>query len=190
MDKLKLQIEQHIKNLNNLLIDKNCLIIIEKIVSEIINCLKKNKPLLVFGNGGSASDALHITGELVGRFFEERKPLNVVCLNSNVSVITAWANDYKYEEIFSRQIEAHGKEGGICFGISTSGNSKNVIEGMKMAKKIKMLTISLSGLNGGKLSKFCDYSINVPSTNTPRIQEMHLPIYHYICEKVEESFIN
>ncbi len=187
MNNFKLQIDQHIENLYQLLNNSQTIEVIEKVILEITNCLQKDKPLLIFGNGGSASDALHITGELVGRFLDERRALNVICLNSNVSVLTAWGNDYNFETIFSRQVEAHGKLGGICLGISTSGNSKNVIEAMKIAKKMKMITISLSGSTGGKLTNLCDYSIQTPSMSTPRIQEMHLPIYHYICEQVEKN---
>ena len=146
------------------------------------------KPLLIFGNGGSASDALHISGELIGRFLRERKALNVVCLNSNVSVLTALGNDYSFETIFSRQIEAHGIKGGLCFAISTSGNSKNVINAIKTANKLKMTTVCLTGNNGGSLTAICNYSIVAPSSLTPRIQEMHLPLYHYICEEVEKKF--
>ena len=181
------QLEEHIHNLRALVKKTQTIQVIEKVALKMAECLKQNKPVLIFGNGGSASDALHISGELVGRFLEERRALNVICLNSNVSVLTAWANDYNFETIFSRQVEAHGKPEGVCFGISTSGNSKNVFEAMKVARRMKMTTIALSGNTGGDLSKICDYLIKTPSDSTPRIQEMHLPIYHYICERIEKK---
>ena len=120
---------------------------------------------------------------------KERNPVNIICLNSNTSIITAWANDYDYETIFERQVKAHAKKGGICWGISTSGNSSNVIRAFQVAKELKMKTIGLTGNNGGKMREFSDILINVPSSSTPRIQELHLPIYHYICEQIEENLL-
>ena len=181
------QILDHISLLNGILINEGLFMDIEKSINLLSSVIEKNLPILVFGNGGSASDALHITGELVGRFLKERKPVNIICLNSNVSVITAWANDYDYNTVFARQIEAHAKKGGVCWGISTSGNSLNVIEAFEIAKKLGMKTISLTGHDGGKLKYLSDFNINVPSKETPRIQEVHLLIYHYICEKIEQK---
>jgi len=149
------------------------------------DCLQQQRPLLICGNGGSAADALHISGELVGRFLRERKALNVICLNANVSVLTAWANDYDYDSVFARQVEAHGQPGGVCWGISTSGNSPNVLQALQKAKDLEMQTIALTGEGGGKLATVADILIEVPSRSTPRIQELHLPIYHYLCEQVE-----
>jgi len=149
------------------------------------DCLQQQSPLLICGNGGSAADALHISGELVGRFLRERKALNVICLNANVSVLTAWANDYDYDSVFARQVEAHGQPGGVCWGISTSGNSPNVLQALQKAKDLEMQTIALTGKGGGKLATVADILIEVPSRSTPRIQELHLPIYHYLCEQVE-----
>jgi len=149
------------------------------------DCLQQQRPLLICGNGGSAADALHISGELVGRFLRERKALNVICLNANVSVLTAWANDYDYDSAFARQVEAHGQPGGVCWGISTSGNSPNVLQALQKAKDLEMQTIALTGKGGGKLATVADILIEVPSRSTPRIQELHLPIYHYLCEQVE-----
>ena len=149
------------------------------------DCLQQQRPLLICGNGGSAADALHISGELVGRFLRGRKALNVICLNANVSVLTAWANDYDYDSVFARQVEAHGQPGGVCWGISTSGNSLNVLQALQKAKDLEMQTIALTGEGGGKLATVADILIEVPSRSTPRIQELHLPIYHYLCEQVE-----
>ena len=189
MIKFNNQISAHINLLKELSDDKDLLKKIEDAILIIDNVIKKNLPILVFGNGGSASDALHITGELVGRFLKERRPIDIICLNSNVSIITAWANDYEYDTIFERQVKAHSKSGGICWGISTSGNSSNVVRAFKTAKELKMTTIGLTGRDGGTLSDFSDILINVPSNSTPRIQELHLPIYHYICEQIEENLL-
>ena len=149
------------------------------------DCLQQQRPLLICGNGGSAADALHISGELVGRFLRKRKAINVICLNANVSVLTAWANDYDYDSVFARQVEAHGQLGGVCWGISTSGNSPNVLQALQKAKDLEMQTIALTGEGGGKLATVADILIAVPSRSTPRIQELQLPIYHYLCEQVE-----
>jgi D-sedoheptulose 7-phosphate isomerase len=152
----------------------------------IAEALEQHKPLLVCGNGGSASDAMHITGELIGRFLKERRALNCICLSSNPSVLTAWSNDYSYETVFSRQVEAHGVPGGVLLGISTSGNSKNVLEAFKTARAIGLRTIAMTGEGGGEIAKSSDILIDVPCHSTPLIQQVHICLYHYICEKVEE----
>jgi D-sedoheptulose 7-phosphate isomerase len=182
---MKSQFEEQIRLINLVISDKVLLAKIEESADWITECLLKNYPVLICGNGGSASDALHFSGELVGRFVLERRSLNVICLNSNVTVMTAWANDYSYETVFARQVEAHGQVNGIFIGISTSGNSNSVQKGLLKAKQIGMKTIALTGKSGGSLQNCADLLINVPSTDTPRIQEIHLPIYHYICNKVE-----
>lgn len=151
----------------------------------LVRALEQKKPVLVCGNGGSASDAQHIAGELVGRFLLERPALNVLALSSNSSVLTAWSNDYDYDTVFSRQVEAHGQEGGILWGISTSGNSMNVLNAMRAAKALNMGVLGLTGEGGGKMGAACDVLMDVPSRSTPRIQEMHLVLYHFICERVE-----
>ena len=143
---------------------------INNAVNLLCDTIKAKNPILIFGNGGSASDALHISGELVGRFLKERDPINIICLNSNVAVITAWANDYSYETIFERQVKAHSKKGGVCWGISTSGSSSNVLKAFIKAKELEMKTISLTGKNGGQLKDISDININVPSDFTPRNQ--------------------
>ena len=157
----------------------------ESALELICQALAHKKPVLVCGNGGSASDAAHIAGELVGRFLIERKALNVIALSSNTSVITAWSNDYDYSTVFSRQVEAHAQAGGIVWGISTSGNSQNVIKAMQTAHEYGMKTLGLTGQGGGKMQPHCDVLLDVPSTETPRIQEMHLVVYHYLCEQIE-----
>ena len=158
----------------------------EKAAKAVISSLKKGGSLIVFGNGGSASDSQHIVAELVGRFKKDRRPLNAVCLNTNTSTLTAVANDYGYELVFSRQVEAIGKKGDVALGISTSGNSRNVIKAIKKARSLSMVTIGLSGCGGGNLKRECDISIIVPSSDTPRIQESHTMICHILCELIED----
>lgn len=157
----------------------------EHAIVAIGEALGAGKPMLVCGNGGSASDAMHIAGELVGRFLKERKALNCICLSSNPSVLTAWSNDYSYETVFSRQVEAYGAQGGVILGISTSGNSANVVEAFKVAKSLGMTTIGLTGEGGGKMAEVTDILVDVPSRSTPLIQQVHICLYHYICEQVE-----
>ena len=156
----------------------------------IVSSLSANKPLLVCGNGGSAADAQHISAELVGRFLLERRALNVICLSSNTSIITAWGNDYDYDSIFARQVEAHGYNCGVLLCLSTSGNSINVIKALRAAKHLGMDTIGMTGQGGGNMSSLCDGLIDVPSKVTPRIQEMHLVIYHFLCEQIELALVN
>jgi D-sedoheptulose 7-phosphate isomerase len=163
---------------------------VARAVQTVTDALQSNLPLLVCGNGGSASDAMHITGELVGRFLHERKALPCICLSSNPSVITAWSNDYSYETVFSRQVEAYGRPGGVLLGISTSGNSKNVVAAFLTAKRQGMKTVALTGRGGGQLRELADVLLAVPSTSTPAIQEVHVCLYHYICQRVESNILS
>jgi len=175
----------HAANVINAMIGHSSMPVVEKAIEALVLCLRENRPLLVCGNGGSASDAMHITGELVGRFLKERRGLNAICLSSNPAIITAWANDYTYDTVFSRQVEAYGQQGGILWGISTSGNSANVVKAFEQAKKMNMITIGMTGLGGGKMAALSDYLIDVPSKHTPDIQQVHICLYHYICEQLE-----
>jgi D-sedoheptulose 7-phosphate isomerase len=159
--------------------------VMDRAIERICSALKGGKAFLVCGNGGSASDAMHITGELVGRFLKERRPYRAICLSSNPAVITAWANDYAYEEIFSRQVEAYGEPGGVILGISTSGNSKNVVAALEQARRMEMTTIALTGEGGGAMGPAADYLLAAPSRSTPMIQQVHLCLYHYLCAMVE-----
>ena len=147
--------------------------------------LRSGKPLLVCGNGGSAADALHVTGELVGRFLLERRALNVICLSSNIAVLTAMANDSGFETVFSRQVEAYGQPGAVLIGISTSGNSRNVVNAFEQARFMGMTTIALTGESGGKLAGLSDHLFAVPSRSTPLIQQAHTCLYHYLCREIE-----
>jgi len=154
-------------------------------VDAVAGALGQGRALLVCGNGGSASDAQHITGELVGRFLKERRGLKAICLSSNAAVLTAWSNDYSYDTVFSRQVEAYGETGGVLLGISTSGNSGNVVAAFEQARAMGMTTIALTGEGGGKLAALSDILLAAPSRHTPLIQQVHICLYHYLCEQVE-----
>lgn len=158
-----------------------------KISNLIISAYKNDKKVLICGNGGSAADAQHIAAELSGKFYLERDPLFAEALHVNTSYITAVANDYSYDEVFARLIKAKGRKGDILVGISTSGNSKNIIKAFEEAKKIGLITIGMTGESGGNIKELSDYLLNVPSTDTPRIQEIHITIGHIICEIVEKE---
>lgn len=161
---------------------------IVEIAQGIIDCLKRNGKVILFGNGGSASDSQHIAAELVGRFKKDRTALAAIALTTNTSVLTSLANDYGYEIIFSKQLEALARKDDIVIGISTSGKAKNVALGIKQAKKMGLRTIALTGGDGGELAKLADISLVVPSLITARIQEAHITIGHIVCELVEEAF--
>jgi D-sedoheptulose 7-phosphate isomerase len=153
-----------------------------------IDCLKSGGKILIFGNGGSAADAQHIAAELVGRYKTNRKGLSAIALTTDSSVLTSIANDFGYDFVFERQVEALANKGDIVIGISTSGSSGNVINGLKLASKLKCKTIGFSGQNGGLMSKICDINIVAPSEDTPRIQEMHIIISHTICHLIDLEF--
>jgi D-sedoheptulose 7-phosphate isomerase len=156
-------------------------------VGACTKALRDGRPVLVCGNGGSAADAMHFTAELVGRFLLRRQALKVICLSSNPVLLTAWANDYTYETVFSRQVEAYGEPGAVLIGISTSGNSQNVVNAFERARAMSMQTISLTGEGGGKLAALSDYLFAVPSSSTPLIQQTHICLYHYLCGAIEEA---
>lgn len=159
---------------------------VEQAIERLSVALIKRLPVLVCGNGGSASDAMHIAGELVCRFLVERPGLKVIALGTDTAALTAWSNDYAYETAFARQVEAYGEAGGVLWGLSTSGNSKNVLAAFEKAKALGMSTIAMTGHGGGKLASLADVLLDVPSRSTPRIQEAHICFYHCICQHVEE----
>jgi D-sedoheptulose 7-phosphate isomerase len=161
---------------------------IEHAIKIINECFSEGNKLVVFGNGGSAADAQHIAAELIGRFKTERKSLPSIALSTDTSILTSLSNDYSFDLIFQRQCEGLVRSGDVVLGISTSGNSKNVENGLKAAKKIGATTIALLGNEGGKIKDLVDLSIIVNSNSTSKIQEVHRVIYHIICEKVEENF--
>lgn len=159
---------------------------ISALADEIVGCIAKGGKLVICGNGGSASDALHFAGEIVGRFVMERRAWPAVVLNADVATMTAIANDYGYEEVFARQVEGHVKAGDVFIGISTSGNSENVYRAQYKAKEIGAKTACLVGKNGGKIGQTADFPIIVPCNVTARVQECHINIIHILCELVEE----
>ncbi len=159
---------------------------IEKLALEIVGRLRKGGTVYLFGNGGSASDAQHIAAELVGRFSKNRPPLRAVALNTDTSVLTALANDFGYETVFERQIEAFAGENDVAIGISTSGNSENVYRALLKAKEKGALTVGFLGKGGGKIAPIVDFAFVVPSFDTPRIQECHITLGHVLCELLEK----
>ena len=179
--KNSLEVKQKILN-NEVLLSQ-----IFSVAKEIVEAFKKGKKVLFCGNGGSAADAQHIAAELSGRFYLDREPLFAEALHVNTSYLTAVANDYSFDEVFSRLVKAKGRKGDILVGISTSGNSINVIKAIEVANEIGMMTIGMTGESGGKMKDICKYLINVPSKDTPRIQEAHIMIGHIICEIVEKK---
>jgi D-sedoheptulose 7-phosphate isomerase len=163
--------------------------VMDRAVAATAAALRADRPLLVCGNGGSAADAQHIVGELVGRFLKERRALRAICLSSNPAVLTAWSNDYGYDTVFSRQVEAYGQEGGVLLGLSTSGNSPNVVLALEAARARGMTTIGMTGRGGGRMAPLCDHLLAVPGTATPAVQQVHLCLYHCFCAAVEEAVL-
>ncbi len=149
--------------------------------------IRDGHKLLFFGNGGSAADSQHVAAEFVGRFQKERRAFAAIALTTDTSIITALSNDYSYDMIFARQIEALGRSGDVAIGFSTSGNSANVIAGLKQAREQGLKTIGFSGCGGGQMTSECEILLNVPSNTTARIQESHMCMYHTICELVEDQ---
>lgn len=165
--------------------DEKLISAVETVADELAKAILSGKKLIICGNGGSASDALHFAGEIVGRFQKERSAWSAVVLNADVATITAIANDYGYEDVFARQTEGHCREGDLFIGISTSGNSENVLRAVRVAKEKGAKTAALLGKDGGKIAKEVDYPIIVRSNTTARVQESHINIIHSICEIVE-----
>jgi D-sedoheptulose 7-phosphate isomerase len=186
MDKIRKLIKEDIAVKERLLATQAANI--KKAAGMMISSIKKGGKVILFGNGGSAADAQHIAAELVGRFRKERKALRAVALTVNTSTLTAIANDYGYENVFKRQLEALAGERDVIIAISTSGNAKNVIEAVNLANRMGLVSIGLTGSDGGRLAKVAKLSIIVPSKSTPRIQESHIVIGHILCELVEELF--
>lgn len=158
---------------------------IEQAALMMVNSLKNRGKIFFCGNGGSAADAQHLAAELVGRFMLERAPLSAWALTANTSSLTAIANDYSYDDVFSRQLGGLASSGDILFGISTSGNSRNILQAISTAKEMQVSVIGMTGETGGKMAEMCDLCLRVPSSLTPRIQEMHIAVGHLLCEIVE-----
>jgi len=180
---IKNEIKEHINLLNKILARQRKKI--KEIAQLILDCYKNGGKVVLFGNGGSAADAQHIAAELVGKFKLERKSLPAIALTTNTSILTSIANDYDFDKIFERQIESMVDDKDIVIGISTSGNSENVFRGIMAAKKIGAKTVAFTSKSGGKLKDKVDILLNIPSDNTPRIQEAHITVGHIICGIVE-----
>lgn len=164
--------------------------LLAQVADMLIEAFANGKKVLLCGNGGSAADAQHIAAEFVGRFYFDRPPLPAMALTANTSSLTAIGNDYAFDRVFARQVEALGVPGDVCVGISTSGNSRNVIEALRVARRKGMATVAMTGVNGGLMKEEADYCICIPSASTPRIQEHHILVGHLLCELVEQALFN
>ena len=167
--------------------DEILLSTLANVVEVCVAAFQNDKKMLFCGNGGSASDAQHIAAELSGRFYKERPPLFAEALHVNSSFVTAVANDYNYEAVYARMVQAAGRAGDVLVAISTSGNSNNIINAIEAARQQKMIVIGMTGKTGGRMANLCDYILKVPSETTPRIQEAHILLGHILCELVEEK---
>lgn len=186
-DKILRAIEDSIRVKQAILNDRDILDVILEVSNEICKAFKKDGKVLICGNGGSAADAQHIAAELSGRFYFDRPPLFAEALHVNTSYLTAVANDYSYEEVYARLLKAKGRRGDVLIGISTSGNSRNIIKAVEAANDMRMVTVGLTGQTDGRMGSLCRHLIKVPSSDTPRIQESHILIGHIICEIVENE---
>ena len=182
---LKQRLQESIDLKTKLLQNEVILNTVQNIVKDIVTCYKNDGKVLWAGNGGSAADSQHLAAELSGRFYYDRPPLFSEALHVNTSYTTAVANDYSYDVIYSRLTQAMGRKGDVLIGLSTSGNSKNVIKALEVANQIGMITVAFTGETGGNMKDICKYLINIPSKDTPRIQECHMILGHTICELVE-----
>jgi D-sedoheptulose 7-phosphate isomerase len=162
---------------------------IVQVATLIATAFREGRKVLLFGNGGSATDAAHIAAEFVGRYHRERAPLPAIALATDVAAITCIANDYGYDELFARQIRAHGQKGDVAIAISTSGNSANVLKGVEAAREVGLTTIAWTGSSGGNLAGMVDYPFVVPSKVTARIQESHITLGHVLCELIEDQLL-
>ena len=172
----------------NMVSDPTLLSLLFEIANECLNRLQTGNKLLFVGNGGSAADCQHMAGEYVSRFLIDRNGLSAIALTTDTSILTAIGNDYGYEMVFSRQIEALGRKGDLLFAYSTSGNSQNILKAVETAKKMGISVVGMTGLNRGKLDTMCDFIFKTPSKRTPQIQEGHLIAGHAICALVEKQF--
>lgn len=189
-DLIKKNIKDSLKIKKELLKNETLIKQIVEIADLIIKAFKTEKKLLFCGNGGSAADAQHLAAEFSGRYYLNRAPLHAEALHTDTSFMTAVANDFSFDEVYSRLIKGIGKDGDILIGMSTSGNSKNVTKALEQAKKQGLITIGFTGKKGGEMNNHCDLIINIPSNDTPRIQECHLMLGHAICELVEKELFS
>ena len=189
-EKIKNIIVESVAVKNKILADEKLLSTIEKVTTAIVDALKNNHRIYFCGNGGSAADAQHLAAEFSGRFYTDRDALPAEALHCNTSYLTAVANDYSFDVIYSRLIKGIGQKGDVLIGLSTSGNSKNILLAFETAKQKEIITVGFTGETGGKMKESSDYLINVPSKDTPRIQESHITIGHIICQLVEEKYFS
>ncbi len=189
-NQIKQIIQQSIDVKKLLLSDENIISILSSCVDEIVTAFKHGNKVLFCGNGGSAADAQHLAAEFSGRFYTDREALPAEALHVNTSYLTAVANDYSYDVVYSRIIKGIGKKGDVLVGLSTSGNSGNIVKAFETAREKGMKTIGFTGSTGGKMKELSDYLLNVPSNDTPRIQESHIMLGHIICQLVEEQYFN
>jgi len=180
-------IERSIATKQQIINDKTLIQTVQQIADAIVDCYQKGGKVLFCGNGGSAADAQHLAAELSGRFYFDRPPLEAEALHVNSSYVTAVANDYSYNDIYSRYVKGVGKPGDVIIGFSTSGNSENIVRALQVAREKKMVTVGMTGKTGGKMKELSDFLLNVPSTDTPRVQESHIMLGHIFCEIVEET---
>jgi len=188
MDKIKKIIKSSIDTKQSLLQNEGLLKTINGSIDVIVNVFRNGNRVYFCGNGGSAADAQHLAAEFSGRFYKDRKALPAEALHCNTSYLTAVANDYGFDDIYSRLIDGIGEQGDILIGLSTSGNSANIVKAFETARKKEMITIGFTGKSGGQMKPLCDHLINIPSTDTPRIQENHIMVGHIICQLVEEKY--
>lgn len=188
MEQIKNIIESSIKVKQDVLQNEELLKTVEDCIAVIVKAFRSGNKVLFCGNGGSAADAQHLAAEFSGRFYTDRDALPAEALHCNTSYITAVANDYSYDVIYSRLIKGIGNKGDVLVGLSTSGNSKNIYNAFEVAKEKGMITIAFTGLTGGTMKGLSDYLINVPSTDTPRIQESHILLGHIVCQLVEAEY--
>ncbi|HEX4876762.1 MAG TPA: D-sedoheptulose 7-phosphate isomerase [Chitinophagaceae bacterium] len=190
MEKIRQIIQASIETKSKMLNDAVLLGTVEKVVELITTAFKNTNRVYFCGNGGSAADAQHLAAEFSGRFYTDRKALPAEALHCNTSYLTAVANDYGYDVVYSRMIDGIGEKGDVLIGLSTSGNSENIIKAFEAAKAKGITTIAFTGETGGKMKDMADHLINVPSKDTPRIQESHITIGHIICQLVEEKYFS
>lgn len=189
-EKIKKIIASSIETKKLILENAELLHTVEKVVDVIVTAFKNGNRVYFCGNGGSAADAQHLAAEFSGRFYTDRKALPAEALHCNTSYLTAVANDYSFDVIYSRMIDGIGEAGDVLVGLSTSGNSKNILNAFETARTKKITTIGFTGASGGKMKSLSDQLINVPSSDTPRIQESHIMIGHIICQLVEEKYFS
>ena len=188
VNEIKAELEEGVR-VKQRVIDEQ-VFVLEEILQILLQTLRAGNKIILFGNGGSAADSQHIAAELISKFRRDRSALPAIALTTDTSILTSIANDFSFDYVFSRQIEGLGKKGDVALGISTSGNSQNVINALRTAKEMGMTTIGFTGAEGGALKDHVDICFNAPSQNTPRIQEVHISVAHTLCELIEQELFS